>query len=427
MTIVGTHRRAVVACVMVFVPLLTLIVAEGMAQVRLAGTLSDAAGRFLAALSPEQKARLNFTFDDNLERFNWHYIPRIRKGLALRELTPQQKTLALALLRTGLSASGYDTAQQIMRLEPVLGEREQTAGLPMVRDPENYYVVIFGTPSRERPWGWRVEGHHISVNFTIAGGRVQDDVISNTPLFFGAEPAEVQGGPMKGLRVLPGVEDKARALIDALDASQRAMAVLGTRLPVDILSGNSRAPDLGSQLNPMGLARQPEPLRPEGLPASGMTPQQKQLLRRLIDDYVLRMPEEIAARRARVLAGADFDRIHFAWIGATSAADAPPPIPGLGCNPGDTRWECIPLGFPYYYRVQGPSFLVEYMNTNGNHSHSVWRDFHDGDFGEDLLRAHYADVPHTGVTPSELLASERPDPGDPSPHPWVARVRSRAR
>lgn len=182
------------------------------------------------------------------------------------------------------------------------------------------------------------------VNFTIAGGRVQDDVISNTPLFFGAEPAEVQGGPMKGLRVLPGVEDKARALVDALDASQRAMAVLGTRLPVDILSGNSRAPDLGSQLNPMGLARQPEPLRPEGLPASGMTPQQKQLLRRLIDDYVSCMPEEIAAKRARVLAGADFDRIHFAWIGATSAADAPPPIPGLGCNPGDTRWVCMPLG-----------------------------------------------------------------------------------
>jgi hypothetical protein len=404
MTFVRTHRRVVVACVMVFVPLLTLIVAEGTAQVRLAGTLSDAAGRFLAALSPEQKARLNFTFDDNLERFNWHYIPRIRKGLALREMTPEQKTLALALLRTGLSASGYDTAQQIMRLEPVLGEREQTAGLPMVRDPENYYVVIFGTPSRERPWGWRVEGDHISVNFTIAGGRVQDDVISNTPLFFGAEPAEVQGGPMKGLRVLSGVEDKARALIDALDTSQRATAVLGTRLPVDILSGNSRAPDLGSQLNPMGLARQPEPLRPEGLPASGMTAQQKQLLRRLIDDYVLRMPEEVAARRARVLAGADFDRIHFAWIGATSAADAPPPLPGLGCSPRDTRWVCMPLGFPYYYRVQGPTFLVEYMNTTGNHSHSVWRDFQNGDFGEDLLRGHYASVPHEGVVPMNRFA-----------------------
>jgi hypothetical protein len=252
-------------------------------------------------------------------------------------------------------------------------------------------------------------------------------VISNTPLFFGAEPAEVQGGPMKGLRVLPGVEDKARALIDALDASQRSMAVLGTRLPVDILSGNSRAPDLGSQLNPMGLARQPEPLRSEGLPASGMTPQQKQLLRRLIDDYVLRMPEEIAAKRARVLAGADFDRIHFAWIGATSAADAPPPVPGLGCNPGDTRWVCMPLGFPYYYRVQGPTFLIEYMNTSGNHSHSVWRDFNNGDFGEDLLRAHYADVPHESVTPSELFASERPDHGDPSPHPSVVRMRSSAR
>lgn len=416
MALVRTHRRLVVACVVIVVPLLTLAVAEGVAQMRMAGTMSDTANRFLATLSPEQTPRASFSFE-TLERFNWHYIPRMRKGLALRELRPDQKKLALDLLRTGLSASGYETAQQIMRLERVLVEREKNVGLPMVRDPENYYVVIFGTPSREKPWGWRIEGHHISVNFTIAGGRVQDDVISNTPLFFGAEPAEVQGGPMKGLRVLAGMEDKARALIDALDAGQRSAAILGTRLPDDLLTGNNRGAGLAEMLNPIGLPRQAEPLRPEGLPAAQMTPDQKQLLRRVIDDYLSRMPDEIAARRSRALAGAEFDRVHFAWIGVTRAADAPPPTRSFGCAPDDTRWECIPLGFPYYYRVQGPSFLIEYMNTSGNHSHSVWRDFNSGDFGEDLLRAHYADVPHTGVTPSELLASKRPDHEDPSPHP----------
>ncbi len=405
MTFVRTHRRVVVACVVVIVPLLTLVVAEGLAQMRLAGTMSDTASRFLAALSPEQRARASFTFD-TLERFNWHYIPRMRKGPALRELTPDQKKLALDLLRTGLSASGYATAQQIMRLELVLLEREKNGALPMVRDPENYYVVVFGTPSRETPWGWRVEGHHISVNFTIAGGRVQDDAISNTPLFFGAEPAEVQGGPMKGQRVLGGVEDRARALIDALDAQQRSVAILGTRLPNDILTGNNRDADLGSMLNPIGLPRQPEPIRPEGLPAARMTLHQKQLLRHLIDDFLSRMPDEIAAKRSRALAGADFERIHFAWMGATRAADAPKPTRSFGCAPDDARWECIPVGFLYYYRVQGPSFLIEYMNTNGNHSHSVWRDFNNGDFGEDLLRAHYATAPHEGALPTERRASD---------------------
>lgn len=409
MSFLATHRRLVISGTVVLVPLLTLLVAEGVAQMRLAGTMTETATRLLAAFPAEQQARFHFSFE-TLERYNWHYIPRMRKGLALRELTPAQKTLALELLRTGLSASGYETAQQIMRLERILMEREKNGSMPMVRDPENYYVSIFGTPSRERPWGWRIEGHHISVNFTIAGGRVRragpadppDDLMANTPLFFGAEPAEVQGGPLKGLRVLGAAEDKARALIDALDAQQRADAVIGTKLPTDIMSGNDRAPDLGSQLNPIGLDRQPEAFPNEGLAASQMDAQPKQLLRALIDVYMGRMPDEIAAKRANEIASS-FDEIRFAWIGATRAEDAPKPTSSFGCEPGDPRWECIPLGFPYYYRVQGPTFLIEYMNANGNHSHSVWRDYQNGDFGEDLLRAHYAEVPHDGV-PSSLLA-----------------------
>jgi hypothetical protein len=387
----------------VALPLLTLLVADGVAQMRLASTMTDTATRLLAAFPEEHKVRFHFNFE-SLERYNWHYIPRMRKGVALRELTPAQRTLVLDLLRTGLSASGYETAQQIMRLERILMEREKNGSMPMVRDAENYYVSIFGAPSRERPWGWRIEGHHISVNFTIAGRRVDDAVLSNTPLFFGAEPAEVQGGPSKGLRVLGAAEDNARALIDALDAQQRSVAIIGAKLPTDIMTGNDRAPDLGSQLNPIGLDRQPEALPKDGLPASRMTAPQQQLLRALIDVYVGRMPDEIAATRAREIT-ANFDEIRFAWIGATRAEDAPKPTPSFGCVPGDQRWECIPLGFPYYYRVQAPTFLIEYLNANGNHAHSVWRDYENGDFGEDLLRAHYAEVPHDGVPAGPLLAA----------------------
>ena len=402
MSLLAVHRRLVISSAVLVIPLLTLFVADGIAQMRLAGTMTDTATQLLTAFPEEQKARFQFSFE-TLERYNWHYIPRMRKGLALRELTPAQKKAALELLRTGLSASGYETAQQIMRLERVLLEREKNGSMPMVRDPENYYVSIFGTPSRERPWGWRIEGHHISVNFTIAGGRVADNMVANTPLFFGAEPAEVQGGPLKGLRVLGPAEDKARALIDALDAQQRSVAIIGTKLPTDIMTGNDRAPDLGSQLNPIGLDRQPEALPTDGLPASRMTAQQKQLLRALIDVYMGRMPDEIAALRTREVI-ANFDEIRFAWIGATRAEDAPKPTASFGCVPGDQRWECIPLGFPYYYRVQAPTFLIEYMNANGNHAHSVWRDYQNGDFGEDLLRTHYAEVPHDGTPAVPLLA-----------------------
>lgn len=395
------HRRAIVAILVTVVPLLTLLVAEGLAQKRLANSMTDAAAAFLASLPAEKKARINLAFDGNKERFNWHYIPRIRKGLALRELTARQKALAIDLLKTGVSTAGFETVKKIWSLEPVLIEREIAAGLPMMRDPEGYYVVIFGTPSRETPWGWRVEGHHISLNVTVVGGRVQDEVVSNTPLFFGTEPAVVQGGPLKGLRPLPGVEDKAHAVVTALDAEQRAVAIIAKEVPIDIFTGNSRGPDLGAQLNPLALPRQPS-LVPEGLPAARMTAAQKQLLRALVDDYLSRMPDEIAARRGREIT-AEFDQIRFAWIGGTSKADGAPPIRGLGCDASDTRWVCEPLGYPYYYRVQGPSFLIEYMNTTGNHSHSLWRDFQDGDFGEDLLRAHYASVPHEGV-PAALRA-----------------------
>jgi hypothetical protein len=393
MTAIHVNRRLLVGLVTFVVPLLTMLAADGIAQMRLAGTMTERANAFLAALSPEQRERVQFNFA-TLERFNWHYIPRMRKGLALRELSPSQKTAALDLMKSGLSASGYATTEQIRSLELVLIEREKNGSVPMVRDPENIYFSVFGMPSLQQAWGWRVEGHHISMHLTVASGRVTgEESVSNTPLFFGAEPALLAGGPRKGLRVLAGIEDRAKVLMESFDARQRASAIISTKVPVDIFTGNDREPDLGSQLNPMALDRQPETFPPSGVSAAAMTPRQKELLKILIDEYLSRMPDEIAQIRSRALT-TDFDKISFAWIGATRPEDAPKPTPSFGCGPGDTRWECIPLGFPYYYRVLGPTFLIEYMNTNGNHSHSVWRDYQNGDFGEDLLRAHYAEVPH---------------------------------
>jgi hypothetical protein len=408
MTRLHAQRRLLVGVVTFVLPLVTMLVVEGIAQMRLPGIMTDRATAFLASLSPEQRARVQFDFG-TLERFNWHYIPRMRKGLALRELSPTQKTAALDLMKSGLSASGYATTEQIRSLELVLIEREKNGSVPMVRDPENIYFTVFGTPSAQQPWGWRVEGHHISLHLTVAAGRVRgsEDVISNTPLFFGAEPALLAGGPRKGLRVLGAIEDKAQALMDALDAGQRSAAIIATPVPVDIFTGNDREPDLGSQLNPMALSRQPETFAPAGLPAAKMTARQKELLKLLIDEYLSRMPDEIAQMRSRAIT-AEFDTVTFAWIGATRAEDAPKPMPSFGCEPGDARWECIPLGFPYYYRILGATFLIEYMNTNGNHSHSVWRDYQNGDFGEDLLRAHYAEVPHHIAPPAaRLLAGVR--------------------
>ncbi|HKC88092.1 MAG TPA: DUF3500 domain-containing protein, partial [Blastocatellia bacterium] len=225
------------------------------------------------------------------------------------------------------------------------------------RDPELYYFSIFGTPSAKSPWGWRVEGHHISLNFTVVKG----ETVSNTPLFFGANPAEVREGARKGLRALAAEEDKGRELIQALDEKQRAVAVFDKTAPGDIITMNNRKAD---------------PLKPEGVAAGQLNKQQKALLEKLLDEYLSRMPQDIADERSKKIRDAGFDKIYFAWAG--------------GMNKGD----------PHYYRIQGPTFLVEYDDTqnNANHIHSVWRDF-NGDFGDDLLREHYQTTPHGATQP----------------------------
>lgn len=309
----------------------------------------QAADAFLASLSAAQRSQALFAFED-AERLDWHFVPRARRGLPLKAMTAEQRELARGILRAGLSRRGYLTASTIIDLELVLREMGES---PTFRDPELYYFSVFGTPSHTAPWGFRAEGHHLSLNFTL----VRDTLIATAPAFFGANPAEVHSGARRGLRALADEEDIGRALVLSLDARQRARAVVAAAAPRDIVTGN---------------AARVTPLSPIGIRAAELRPEQAAILVRLLEAYLGRMAAPLAARRRAALERTRFAEVAFAWAGSTRRGEA------------------------HYYRIQGPSFLVEYDNTqNGaNHIHTVWRDF-EGDFGRDLLREHYRSASHS--------------------------------
>jgi hypothetical protein len=329
------------------ISLAILLLTSAYQRVNAPGLMAETAKNFLASLTPEQREKAMFALTDD-ERLNWHFIPRPRKGLPLLDMTATQKHLAHALLAAGLSQRGLVKANTIMSLEEVLKILENDSGER--RNPEKYYFSIFGDPSAE-PWGYRVEGHHLSLNFTVVGGKV-----TGSPDFFGANPAEVRSGPRKGLRTLAAEEDLARDLINALDEKQKAVAIVSKTAYKDILTEASRKAALTGQ--------------PSGLAASKMTAKQRELLMALLAEYAHNLPEQLAQSRMEQVKKAG-GNLHFAWAGV------------------------LERGGPHYYRVQGPTFLIEYDNTqnNANHIHSVWRDF-DGDFGLDLLKEHYRTAPH---------------------------------
>ena len=307
--------------------------------------MAKAANAFLAALSPEEKAQATFKFESETkaERLNWHFIPKERKGLPIKAMSEPQRALAKALLKTGLSDDGYQKAEIIQGLEAVLREMEKdTTGK---RDPEKYFVSIFGTPGGKEPWGWRWEGHHQSFNYTCAG----DSAPSMTPSFFGSNPGVVQEGPKKGTRVLGKEEDLGRALVKSLNEEQRKKAVILQEAPKDILNVPGRADT-----------------KAEGIPYSALNADQQKQLVDLTKVYLLRCRPDVAAEDWSKVEKSGLDKLHFAWAGG------------------------FELGEPHYYRVQSGNFVVEYDNVqNGaNHPHSVWRDF-DRDFGQDLLAEHY--------------------------------------
>lgn len=311
--------------------------------------MAGAAKNFLMALSPEQREKIRFEFGDE-ERKNWHYIPRVRKGLPVKEMTQEQRLLAQALLASGLSNRGYEKAVSIMSLEAVLAILENGKG--PVRDPENYFFSIFGTPGGTDPWGWRVEGHHLSLNFTADGNASP----SLTPSFFGTNPGEVKTGPRAGTRILGTEEDLGRALMTSLTEEQRKVALLPGATPKDVLNDPKRV----------------DPTKPEGIPQSQMTPEQTAGLVKLVKEYLFSRRPDIATEQWEKIQKAGLGSLYFAWSG-----------------------EIVP-GKPHYYRVQGGNFVLEYDNTqNGaNHVHCMWRDF-DHDFGMDLLKAHL-DAAHSG-------------------------------
>jgi hypothetical protein len=311
--------------------------------------MARAANAFLAALTPEQRAKASFPFESEAagERRNWHFIPRERKGLPIREMTGPQRELARALLKTGLSEDGYKKAETIQGLEAILREMEKdTTGK---RDPERYYVSVFGTPGGAQPWGWRWEGHHQSFNYTSA----EPAAPSVTPSFFGSNPGEVREGERKGLRVLGEEEELGRALLKSLDAAQRGAAVILAEAPKDILNDPKR----------------PDPTKPEGLPASKMTAEQQATLTKLIKLYLFRCRTDVAAEEWAKIEKAGLGSVHFAWAGGAER------------------------GEPHYYRVQNTAFVLEYDNTqnNANHVHCIWRDFAN-DFGGDVLRRHVGEA-----------------------------------
>jgi hypothetical protein len=329
--------------------LVTIAMAFATAQAAApAEEIAQSARRFLGTLDAAGREKAQLSFDAE-ERFNWHFVPRPRAGLPLKQLSQPQRAAGMRLLRAGLSEKGYSKAETIRTLELVLAEIEQD---PVRRDPDLYHITIFGDPSSDGTWGWRFEGHHISLNWTLVGGRS----IGSTPQFFGSNPAEVRRGPQKGTRALAAEEDLARALLGSLSDVQRRRAVVSDTAPPDIFSGNERKVD---RLDDSGVA------------FADLTADQRGLLLAIIEEYAAAQPKPIAEQRVTRLREAGLERIRFAWMGGLSR------------------------GEPHYYRLQGPTFLIEYDNTqNGaNHIHAVWRDF-DGDFGVDLLREHYRNSAH---------------------------------
>jgi hypothetical protein len=298
--------------------------------------MATAAGRVLRALDTEQLSKATFEFESP-ERINWHFIPRERKGLPIKAMTPAQRALAFGMIQSGLAGSGYLKATTIMSLEQVLRDLEKGSG--PARDPELYFLSIFGKPSDRGRWGWRIEGHHLSLNFTLDGGKI----VSATPAFFGANPAEVRQGTREGLRALAEVEDRALRLVQALTAEQKRKAVVEEAAPKDIRAANTPQPPTDAAV---------------GIAFAELSEDQRALLKALVESYAEDMPTDVGKAWINEIHDAGPDNIRFAWFGAADRSQG------------------------HAYRVQGPTFLIEFNNTqnNANHIHSVWRSML-GDFG----------------------------------------------
>ncbi len=332
-----------------FVALLATVPA--LAQQPLAPQMRQAAQAFLKSLTDEQRKTATFAFTDE-ERFNWHFVPRERKGLTFNQMTEPQRKTALALLHTALSDQGYGEAAAIFDLENVLRVVENRPPNDTRRDPGNYAFSVFGEPTEAGPWGWRVEGHHLSLNFSSLTNRI----VAVTPTFFGSNPGIVRAEvPQKGKEVLKREAELGYALVNSLSDDQLKKATLSDVAPGDIVTYNKRKALLEKQ---------------EGIAFGDLGRDQQQAFLRLLDAYLQRYHLTLANQQMDKLKQAGLDKLTFAWAGDRQ--------PGLGPGKGQ------------YYRIHGPTILIEYDNTQNeaNHVHTVVRDL-TNDFGDDVLAEHY--------------------------------------
>lgn len=315
------------------------------AHVKVNRQMVKATQQFLDSLDDDLRAQATFDFD-GAERTDWHFIPKERVGVKIKDMDFASRRAAHQLIRVALSNKGYLKATAIMSLEQVLRVLESdNPNSVNVRDQEKYWFSVFGRPGTDQRWGWRVEGHHLSLNFTAVDG-----LVVSTPMFLGANPAEVRGGPRAGLRVLGREETIGRNLIRSMDAAQRAAAIIDVKAPKDILTVPGFAIDLGA---------------PVGVAVKDMKPKQRNMVMSLIREYISTLNQALSRTEMEPIK-ADMDKIHFAWAG--------------GLKPGEG----------HYYRIHGTTFIIEYDNTqNGaNHAHAVWHSL-TNDFALDTLRKHH--------------------------------------
>ncbi|HEX6226771.1 MAG TPA: DUF3500 domain-containing protein [Chryseolinea sp.] len=323
--------------------LLSLYACKGTAQ---SGDLSGTASAFLNLLEADLKSKVQFKLDDE-ERFNWHYVPRFRNGVSLHDLSQPQLDAALNLLKASLSVQGFRKATDVMALENVLREVENRSADDSYRDPKKYFFSVFGSPGKDNAWGWRLEGHHISLNFAAVNNQIE----SSTPSFFGSNPATIPVGKRKGEQILKDESAMGFALVNSFSSRQLQTVVVSESAYSEILSENKRkAPAL----------------TPTGISYADMNDQQKKLFMTLLDAYVKNYELGFSATLMKKIKAAGIENLSFAWAGSLK--------PGKG----------------HYYRIQGPMLLIEFDNTqnNANHIHSVVRDL-TNDFAEDILKEHY--------------------------------------
>lgn len=347
------------------------------ARQRAKNEMTQVARSFLATLSAEQRKQAVYSLDDP-ERYTWFYTPHERKGLPLKQMNADQRKAALALLKTGLSAQGYEKAAAVMDMENVLRVIENRPPNDTHRDPDNYYVTIFGDPENDMPWSWRLNGHHLLLQFMAQSGPSgQGKLLAQTPTFFGSNPGVMQNDPgmadtrmadprlaklpQYGKQLLKQETERAFALLETLTPEQMKQVVVAPVAYPEILSTNVRSVAMEKM---------------DGLRLADMTAAQRTLFMNLLQTYLTNYHVTLANQQLDKLTKNGLDNLRFAWAGDVT--------PKLGDGKG------------WYYRIHGPTILIEYDNTqsNANHVHTVVRDL-TNDFGEDLLREHYRTSNHT--------------------------------